>query len=98
MENRALFRQILAEAGVEIPASTAPWDVFAERTVAGSVPPPKPGNELLFRTRRAVVFDAYKFISSSDGDDELYFLADDPREAHNLVREDPQQPRRAGSS
>ena len=91
VENRALFRRILAEAGVEIPADTVPWDAFAERTVAGSVPPPTPGNALLFRTRRAVFFDSYKFIASSDGNDELYSLADDPREAHNLVRDEPQR-------
>lgn len=89
MENRALFHLVLEQAGVETPTETNPWDAFAERTVAGAIPTKDGASSLLFRTRRAVVFDGHKFISSSDGHDELYSLTDDPREARNLITQDP---------
>lgn len=42
------------------------------------------------RVRRALYDGSIKYIASSDGDDELYDLARDPSEQHNLLAERPE--------
>ncbi len=84
VENRALFDMVLAQAGVSVPAHKNPDTAIAE------IYPRYPYLEDIEivqyrRTRRAVFFGGLKFISSSDGADELYDLESDPRESSNLV-------------
>ena len=47
------------------------------------------------RVRTAVLFDDWKFIRSSDGLHEMYDLAKDPAEAHNLIDSAPDAVKRA---
>lgn len=48
-----------------------------------------------FMRVRSVLYDGpYKFIRSSDGQDELYHLDRDPEELHNLVDEEPERAER----
>ncbi len=43
------------------------------------------------RVRRALYFENWKFIQSSDGEDELYEISADPGEEHNLVDRMPEK-------
>jgi arylsulfatase A-like enzyme len=87
VENRDLFHWILAAAGAGGPAPPRPWEAAAERYPAAPNPLADGTPVLrLARGRRAVLFGPYKFIASSDGEEELYDLARDPGERANLVR------------
>ncbi len=49
------------------------------------------GYRSFLRRFRAIELDGYKFIWSSDGDHELYFLPEDPGEQNNLIESEPQR-------
>jgi arylsulfatase A-like enzyme len=86
IENRALFNIVLKQAKVNIAPTDLPWEAAAERY---GTPPTlnvygTRGKEFA-HDRRAVNFEHFKFISSRDGEEELYDLQVDPAETANLV-------------
>jgi arylsulfatase A-like enzyme len=88
IENRDLFNIILNQAGFEKDIQSLeanPWLAAAELYRRG----PKKINLVQFMlTKRAVLFDNFKFIASSDGADELYDIDADPFESINLLHVD----------
>lgn len=47
------------------------------------------GYRRFLRRFRAIKLEGYKFIWSSDGDHELYYIPEDPGELHNLIKSEP---------
>jgi arylsulfatase A-like enzyme len=78
-ENRRLFDLVPAAAGIPARAENTPWAAASETFPTWT---DKPGMQ---RVRRAFRFGEFKFISSSDGKDELYNVVVDPAEDHNLA-------------
>lgn len=86
IEDRAIFNLILQSAGLKIPGPTYPWAAAAE-----SYPTPfntdDPSIQIrpLNLTQRAIYFENFKYLASSDGAEELYDLQADPAETANLI-------------
>ena len=84
-ENRALFNLVLKQVGIGKPTEKHSWTAAAELYRNSSS---------FFRNQQgdrvALFFDQFKFIKSSDGEDELFNLADDPGEVTNLITENPE--------
>lgn len=90
IESREIFYLMLGKAGVKAPVSPAMNGQVAENYPEYRVSK-KTGKHLNSLTRRAVVFAGYKYIRSSDGNDELFDLINDPRESRNLLASSPPQ-------
>ena len=86
IENRAMFDIVLRQAGINHAKPYHSWSAFSE--MYGGLPPSLSGGRVIVEyafDRRAVFFNKFKFIYSSDGTEELYDLEDDPSESINLV-------------
>ncbi|OPZ15723.1 MAG: Choline-sulfatase [candidate division BRC1 bacterium ADurb.BinA364] len=81
----------------EVPARKSPRPIVAEHGVPrliirNALPDVSPEQyERYLRRLKAIVWDGWKYIWSSDGADELYDIGSDPMETTNLIREQPKK-------